>query len=373
MNTKVRNSLGPPDEIREIYWQDTLTKNNFSMRVVCVITLLTELYNIARVLFLSQSGLGTRNNRIYFGMYCALLALAVFWLVLHLVLARAPWQLQWGVQYGMVFLATMWHVSLNIYDLRAGPHSDVMIYITAILALAVFIRMPAVYSLLCIGAGYGLFLLTAAPVLCGGRIVNLTITTLVALGVSCTNNRHAVTELRQRKELWEMAYIDPLTGLLNTGSLKHWAERYLKEAEITGGVTLFIIDIDNFKTINDTYGHPAGDEVLKKVAVQMQRVFRGAGKLGRIGGDEFAVVLPDPADEAGAKKLGEQLIRRISEIRLGGSLIGACCSVGVCRGDWPGADYPRLYQEADQALYQAKRAGKGRCFVRVLPWGGAAL
>lgn len=371
MRTKMRNCLGPPDEIREEYWQETLTKNSFSLRVICVIIFGVELYNIARVLFLSPSGLSTRNNQIYFGLYCALLVLAALWLVLQRIFARAPWQVRWGVQYGMVILSTFWHVCLNAYDLRTGPYGDITVYITAILALGAFIRMPAVYSLVCVGTGYGLFLAAAAPALSGGYMVNLTIATIVALGMSCTNHRHAVTELRQRKALWELAYMDPLTGLLNTGSLKRWAERYLDAAETTGGVTLFIIDIDNFKVINDTYGHPAGDEVLKKMAIQMRQVFQEAGQLGRIGGDEFAVVLPDPMDEASAEGLGEQLIQKASEIQLESGLAGVRCSVGICRSDRPGADYSQLYQKADQALYQAKRAGKERCCIQTLSPGEA--
>ncbi len=376
MNIKLLNSLRLPADIREEYWQETLTKNDFSLQVICVIIFGVELYNLVRVIFLSPSGLGTRNNRIYFGLYCTLLALAALWLLARHMLDKASRRARWGVQYGMIVLLTLWHICLNAYDLRAAPDSDVTVYLTAILALGMFVRMPTLYSLLCVGMAYGLFLLAAAPALGGGHMVNLTIATVVALGISFTNSRHAVEELRQRRELRDMnaklrelAYLDPLTGLLNTGALKFRAEQYLGGTEAADGVTLFIIDMDDFKAINDTYGHPCGDEVLTETALRMRRIFPDTGYLGRIGGDEFAAVLPVPMDEDQAAGLGGRLIREISEIYLRDGTAGACCSVGVCRGSQPGLSYTQLYQEADQALYQAKRAGKGRCCVRTLSHG----
>ncbi|MCI5498152.1 MAG: GGDEF domain-containing protein [Clostridiales bacterium] len=85
---------------------------------------------------------------------------------------------------------------------------------------------------------------------------------------------------------------------------------------------------------------------------------------GRIGGDEFAAALPKAMDEAGAKTLGERLIQAVSEIRLEDNLIGVNCSVGACWSTQPGLRYVQIYRAADQALYQAKREGKGRCCVR---------
>lgn len=371
MYKKLHGYLGIPPEIREEYWREALQKNSLSLGAICVMIFGVELYNMVRVLFLSPSGLTTRNNRIYFGFYCVLLLLAALWMVLRTVRNRAPWPVQWGVQYGMVVLLTLWHISLNAYDLRAQPDGDVTVYVTAILALGVFVRMPAVFSLPCIGAGYGLFLCASAPNLSSGCLVNLTITTIVALGISFTNSHHAVNDLTQHKELQEMnarlqelAYLDPLTGLLNTGALKSWADRYLENTAALGGVTLFIIDMDNFKQINDTYGHPCGDEVLKETALQMRHVFQQAGQLGRIGGDEFAAALSGPMDEADAQAMGDRLIRAVSEIRLEDNLVEVKCSVGVCWSTQPGLSYTQLYREADQALYQAKREGKGHCCVR---------
>lgn len=359
--------------MREEYWQDALRKNNVSLRVICVIIFGVELYNIARVLFWSPSGLSTRNNRIYFGMYCALLALAALWTLLRRILGTASRRVQWGAQYSMILLLFLWHIGLNAYDLMADPGGDAMVYITAVLALGIFIQMPAVFSLVCIGLGYGLFVLASSAMMSGGAMVNLTITSIVALSVSLTNSHHEVNDLRQRRELrrmnaqlQELVRRDPLTELLNKRALELWAGQCLEHAAKAAAVTLFIIDMDDFKAINDTYGHPCGDYVLKEAALKMQTVFRGAEKLGRIGGDEFAVVLSGRMDESSARALGERLIREISGIRWQNRLVGACCSVGVCWSGRTGLTYDRLYREADQALYKAKSQGKGRCCVREL-------
>lgn len=374
MTKGLLNHLNIPADIRAEYWQGSLRKNNFSLLVICVIIFGSELYNIARVLFWSASGLSTRNNRIYFGMYCALLVLAVLWVLLRRILDAAPQRIQWGTQYGMILLLFLWNICLNTYDLITDPGSGTTVYTTAVLALGVFIQMPAIFSLACIGTGYGLFFLASAPMMAGGAMVNLTITSIVALGVSFTNSYHEVNDLQQRRalrrmnlQLQELAQKDPLTKLLNREALGHCAEQCLEQTTKAGAVTLFIIDMDDFKAINDTYGHPCGDYVLKEAALKMQIVFCCAEQLGRIGGDEFAVVSSGCISESGAAELGEQLIREISGIRWHDQLVGSCCSVGICWSCQPGLTYDQLYREADQALYEAKSQGKGRCRVRVVP------
>lgn len=373
MRKTLLNGLRIPADIREEYWQASLRKNNVSLLVICVIIFGVELYNIARVLFWSPSGLNTRNNRIYFGMYCVLLALAAVWMLLRRILGAAPPRVQWGAQYSMVLLLLLWHICLNAYDLMADPGGDTTVYTTAILALGILIQMPAIFSLLCIGLGYGSFFLAAAPAVGSGTMLNLAITSIVALGVSLTGSYHEVNDLRQRRELkrmnvqlQELAQRDPLTKLLNREALGYWAEQCLQQSVRAGAVALFIIDIDDFKTINDTYGHPYGDYVLKEAALKMQTVFHDAEKLGRIGGDEFAVVLSGCMDEDRAKVLGERLIREITDIRWHDRRVEVCCSVGICWSSQPDLTYDQLYREADQALYEAKSQGKGCCCVREL-------
>lgn len=238
------------------------------------------------------------------------------------------------------------------------------------LGLAVFIQMPGLYSFLTYGAAYGLFMALAGSILSSGDRLNLTFTTIVALAVSLTNCRHAVVTISQRREIDQMNHRlqdlvrkDPLTGILNKTVFQRRIELHLAEAgEETA---LLILDLDDFKSVNDLHGHPCGDYVLKETALELQAHFPEAVGVGRIGGDEFAVALSGVSSGA-IKSTAEQLIQDISRIRWRGQPLGACCSLGVCRTSRPGVTYEALYGEADRALYQAKAEGKGRCLLREL-------
>ena len=122
MKEKLLDFLKIPSDICEAYWRETLEKNRISVLAICVIIFGAEIYNIARVLFWSPSGLGTFNNRIYFGMYCILLVLAALVLVLQHLLRKGPPRVQWGVQYGFILLTFLWHIGLNVYDLMGTPY-----------------------------------------------------------------------------------------------------------------------------------------------------------------------------------------------------------------------------------------------------------
>ena len=89
LRKKIRGFFAIPEEIRADFWQETLRKNSLSLWVICIIIFVTETYNVLRVLLWSRSGLGTLNNRIYFGMYCALLAAAALYLLLQRLLRGA--------------------------------------------------------------------------------------------------------------------------------------------------------------------------------------------------------------------------------------------------------------------------------------------
>ena len=122
---------------------------------------------------------------------------------------------------------------------------------------------------------------------------------------------------------------------------------------------LFMIDLDNFKSVNDTLGHLAGDRVIMDFADELRSVFLRDAVIGRMGGDEFAVLVGDRASveeaEAKAGKLIEQWAERGSD-----KPIAFSCSVGMARVAGT-RDFPVLYRAADEALYTSKRNGKGRC------------
>ena len=368
-----------PGYVRQEFLQEAVRKNEFSLRIICGIIFAVEVYNILRVVLWSRSGLGTRNNQIYFALYCLLLLLAALWLVLRRPLRRVPLPARWAVQCALTGLVFLWHLGLNTYDLYRDPAAGTTVLTTALLGLALLIHSPPWYSLGQFAVGYLLFRAAMAPLLDTGDQLNLTITFAVALAVSLANAHHAAVTLKQQKQiveinakLQELVHLDPLTGLLNKTTVERWAEQRLPGLECperTGALTLFLVDLDEFKGINDRYGHPCGDHVLVETAEAMRRTFLGTACLGRIGGDEFAVLYECRLTEDQAVALGQGLVERLGEIRWQERPLEVQCSVGVCICPQPQYTYQQLYAETDRMLYRAKETGRGRCCVRQLDCG----
>ena len=358
-----------PLPVQAEFRRDMLRKNQLSLLVICIMIIGMELFNIARVLLWSKSGLGTLNNRIYFGLYCLLLAVSLLYLLLCRGLREADKKIRWGLQYGMALFALLWHVCINAYDLMRDPAAQTSIYTTAVLGLAVFIQMPIPYGIVTYVLAYGMFIGLAGSIVSAGDLINLSITTIVALAVSLTSSRHAVIMATQRIEmaqsnrrLHELSQMDPLTGLLNTAAFRSRVEHQLASGTDASEIALIILDMDDFKAVNDGYGHPCGDYVLKVTAIKLQAQFPDAIGIARIGGDEFMAALSDVSAEE-IHKTALQLIRDVSLIRWRGQELSTCCSLGVCRARCSDVSYDILYEAADKALYQAKAAGKGRCIL----------
>lgn len=161
---------------------------------------------------------------------------------------------------------------------------------------------------------------------------------------------------RQQQQLMDQAAKDSLTGLLNRSTLQSRVESHLKEC--SGPHALMIVDLDGFKLINDSFGHMCGDAVLSDAAAALRQVFRRGDILGRIGGDEFLIFLPDVSSGDTAARKASELISAIASISVNENT-RLSCSVGVAMAPTDATDYDTLYQLADQALYQVKKTGKG--------------
>ncbi len=176
-----------------------------------------------------------------------------------------------------------------------------------------------------------------------------------------------LAELNQT--LQALATTDPLTGLANRRQLFEAGEREVQRAQRMGhALSLLIVDIDDFKLVNDTWGHAAGDQVICAVAATCARSVRGQVDLvGRIGGEEFAVLLPEVGMDD-ANTLAARLCRSVpaSPVPLGSTaLLELTVSIGIATLTSEVASVHELLRRADQALYQAKGAGKN-C-VRPMP------
>lgn len=166
---------------------------------------------------------------------------------------------------------------------------------------------------------------------------------------------------RRSIELESKVQKDPMTGLYNKSVSKKLIEDHLESApnDIQG---LFVLDIDNFKGINDNYGHHNGDRVLNMMAEILHNLFRKSDVVGRIGGDEFIVCMKDCYNEEYAMKKADQLSQDFADIT-SKAKIAATCSIGVALYPNHGKDWDELFEKADIALYQAKRRGKNQYAV----------
>jgi diguanylate cyclase (GGDEF)-like protein len=182
-----------------------------------------------------------------------------------------------------------------------------------------------------------------------------------------TERRHTDEELtRREEELSFLATHDPLTGLPNRTLILDRVEQMLVRSRRTQTPTAALfVDLDNFKSINDTLGHGVGDELLQAVAARLDGVIRGSDTLGRLGGDEFVVISEDLSLEAGPELIAERLLDSLKHpFKLGENgenRITVTASIGIAAGDRVSAD--ELLRDADIAMYRAKWDGKNRFVV----------
>jgi diguanylate cyclase (GGDEF)-like protein len=167
---------------------------------------------------------------------------------------------------------------------------------------------------------------------------------------------------RMDASLLAQARIDSLTGVANRGTFLEQAERiFRRAAKETTSVSAIIFDLDHFKTINDTYGHAAGDRVLRQFADTSAELLRLSDLFGRIGGEEFCAILPNTGVHA-AYVIAERIRRgfETTPVVFGNNRIHATVSAGVATSDRNGAAVEVLIQAADSALYRAKSHGRNR-------------
>lgn len=187
----------------------------------------------------------------------------------------------------------------------------------------------------------------------------------------------AIGNVRLREELHRQALRDPLTGLFNRRHFDDVLQRRFRAHQRGGeGFSLLMIDLDHFKSINDRLGHDAGDEVLRAVGAALLQASRSGESVFRLGGEEFTVLLDDPAGMylRGTSERIRALIEKLPIFFRGSPLPGVTVSVGGAHCPSDATDVGSLIRRADQAMYDAKRTGRNRvCFAGTLSEQGRRL
>lgn len=169
------------------------------------------------------------------------------------------------------------------------------------------------------------------------------------------NRRYA----REREYLKDCAARDSMTRLLNRGTMEERIKEELEAVEEGQNYAYIALDLDNFKQINDMYGHWAGDSIIMGISNILREVYGNNARIGRMGGDEFAVFILDVKDRVQIQSQADEVLRRL---RLQKEMIGMAeeptASIGIAFGPEDGRSFRELYHRADEALYQVKKEEK---------------
>jgi diguanylate cyclase (GGDEF)-like protein len=192
-----------------------------------------------------------------------------------------------------------------------------------------------------------------AQLIVSGGVLGFTLVTFLSMRAA-----HRNRGLARRYE--QLAKVDALTGLANRLAIEaRMAERVTAARATGGGLGVMFIDVDDFKDINDSLGHAAGDEVLKTVAERMSSVLRGGDVIARYSGDEFVVLVGDVSDPGALAHVATKLLEAASPVvRVQDNDIFVTLSIGIAHYPADGADTATLLKNADSAMYRAKQRGR---------------
>lgn len=198
----------------------------------------------------------------------------------------------------------------------------------------------------------------AGPALIGGALLAAGVLAFLLRRL----RRTSLALQTSQDEAQYLAFHDTLTGLPNRALFEDRLRRALLTASHeTAKVALLYLDLDRFKHVNDTLGHPAGDELVRQTAARLQQAIREVDTVARLGGDEFAMILIDVHDIRGAEDVSDGLLQKLQEpFKLADDQVFVSASIGIALSTGPDADADDLLRKADIALYEAKKNGRGR-------------
>jgi diguanylate cyclase (GGDEF)-like protein len=263
-----------------------------------------------------------------------------------------------GTLRGAVFPLVMVVLMFGMFSLTPRKALGVSIYASILFGLAMATQStfrPEQYPPT-VEFGHFLMLSTMMPA------VSILAGQLSRLRTRLNMQKHELANALERVEF--LATRDDLTGLINRRQVTEMMERERQRSIRTGaGFCIALIDLDHFKRINDDHGHAAGDEVLRAFALEATRIVRATDALGRWGGEEFMLLMPDavlPSAGLGAERLRLALAKL--EIQFGDSVLTITFSAGVVQNG-PGETIARTVERADLALYSAKSQGRNQVVV----------
>jgi diguanylate cyclase (GGDEF)-like protein/PAS domain S-box-containing protein len=177
--------------------------------------------------------------------------------------------------------------------------------------------------------------------------------------------RDITAQVQAERALAHQALHDPLTGLANRVALMdRLAQALVAMERHRSRLAVLFIDLDNFKEINDSFGHDAGDLVLTEIGRRLTSIARRSDTIARLGGDEFVVLCPELDERTGPEDIGSRIVCAIAVPYIdNGRNLSVTCSVGIAVTSDPATEPDRMIRDADVTMFEAKRAGRGRSHV----------
>jgi diguanylate cyclase len=284
-----------------------------------------------------------------------------------------------------LLLAVAWSASVGFGVFVSIASGDLLIAMLASLSAAAMVGGICFRNFSAPRLAGVMILLSLGPIIPGAALAGEPLLYIVYLQVpmylaamtaaAFRLNRMLITTMRAERENSHRAHHDALTGLLNRAGFVEALTTKLKASRREGTqFAVLFFDLDNFKPINDTFGHAAGDKVLKGVAERLHRALPLGSVIARMGGDEFVVL----SDSSTAEQALDTSHRIIAEVTMSYELADGICanvgaSVGIAMSPDHGSEVDELLAVADTALYEAKSGGKSRCCLASVETNLAAL
>jgi len=281
-------------------------------------------------------------------------------LVVGLVLLRIGGRLPVTAVSLFLSAGTLAITSAGYFDGHAGTVYALFYLWVGVEAFCFLERREAVLQMVLMGAAYAWLLqATASDEMAVQRWI-LTVGCTLMAGLLVAYLRHRIAGLLDR--LFETARTDVLTGLLNRRAFEERFEEELERSRREGRpLSVVVGDLDGFKLVNDRGGHQAGDDALRRLASELNAWKRKADVAARVGGEEFALLLPATQGE-GALELADRIRLAVREV-FAGDDVSLTISFGIATFPHQAPDGPGIMRAADQALYAAKELGRDRCVV----------
>lgn len=289
----------------------------------------------------------------------------LFWFI-SVIYERNRWSLRFVPVMCVLFQVLLFSFILLI-DLLAAPDTPASFMPGLCISLPVLFVMSFQCSYGIMIVFEVLYILCAItfkdPFLAQYDIFNSVVGIAFSIAVAEVTMRLRLRNYAIQMKYKQLSTVDTLSGILNKRAWTESVKQYLWLQKSNTGCTMAILDVDDFKQINDQLGHFAGDQILQHIGTVLAETFRATDLVGRFGGDEFVVLLKGITETAVLEKKFQRIEKQLSHIAVGEQIIKVTCSIGIAAAVGESIEFDALFQATDAALYHAKAKGKNNIFI----------